>query len=331
MRYGEGADPVWRLHFRLAPAGKLGNLREFDKAESLIDEAEAGLHARDTRVRGAAPAAMRARLFLQAGRVADARRQAELATTAADRDAAPMLRPLAYSVLSTTSLYKGDLPAATEYLKRVRGKFATDQAVLYSSQHRALLESCGREVDEAEVVRAIGRRTAYNEEIGNSCTASVYLALAALLDTSDDLTGRAIGLLSYGSGSVAEFFAAVPVPGYRSQLRSEQHREAISRRREIGYADYRERHEQAFPVDGGDHPAPSTAATIPRRRRPPGRTGWPGRSGTSGSTSRARARRCPVPAAARCAAPAAWCCRRQGAAGYPQGFPDPGGHGTFGT
>ncbi|MFI5761492.1 hydroxymethylglutaryl-CoA synthase [Streptomyces sp. NPDC051563] len=122
--------------------------------------------------------------------------------------------------------------------------------------HRALLESCGREVDEAEAVRAIGRRTACNEEIGNSYTASVYLALAALLDTSDDLTGRAIGLLSYGSGSVAEFFAAVRVPGYRSQLRSGQHREAISRRREIGYPDYRERHEQAFPVDGGDHPAP---------------------------------------------------------------------------
>ncbi|MER5758627.1 hydroxymethylglutaryl-CoA synthase [Streptomyces sp. NPDC002082] len=122
--------------------------------------------------------------------------------------------------------------------------------------HRALLESCGREVDEAEVVRAVGRTTVYNEDIGNSYTASVYLGLAALLDNADDLTGQAIGLLSYGSGSVAEFFAGVPVPGYRAHLRSEQHREAIAGRREIGYADYRERHEQAFPVDGGDHPAP---------------------------------------------------------------------------
>lgn len=122
--------------------------------------------------------------------------------------------------------------------------------------HRALLESCGREVDEAEVIRAIGQTTAYNEEIGNSYTASVYLGLAALLDNADDLTGKAVGLLSYGSGSVAEFFAAIPVPGYRAHLRSEQHREAIARRRDIGYADYRERHEQAFPVDGGDHPAP---------------------------------------------------------------------------
>ncbi|MFI5866275.1 hydroxymethylglutaryl-CoA synthase [Streptomyces sp. NPDC051546] len=322
MRYGEGADPVWRLHFRLAPAGKLGNLREFDKAESLIDEAEAGLHARDTRVRGAAPAAMRARLFLQAGRVADARRQAELATTAADRDAAPMLRPLAYSVLSTISLHKGDLPAATEYLKRVRGEFATDQAVLYSSKHRALLETCGREVDEAEVVRAIGRTTAYNEEIGNSCTASVYLALAALLDTSDDLTGRAIGLLSYGSGSVAEFFAAVPVPGYRSQPRSEQH----------GVADLPAPGDRLRRLPGTPRAGP------PGRRRRPSRAEGDHRAVPAGRAVRAQAglRAALGPGVVLCrrrrvAAPAAWCCRRQGAAGYPQGFPDPGGHGTFGT
>ncbi|MCM1974136.1 MULTISPECIES: LuxR family transcriptional regulator [unclassified Streptomyces] len=135
VRYSDGVDPVWRLHFRLALAGKLANLREFDKAESLIDEAEAGLREPGTRVWDAAPAAMRARLFLQAGRVGDARRQAELATTAVDRDAVPLLRPLAYSVLSTILLYKGDLPAATEYLKRVQGESETDQAVLYSPQY----------------------------------------------------------------------------------------------------------------------------------------------------------------------------------------------------
>ncbi|MDD9379334.1 LuxR C-terminal-related transcriptional regulator [Streptomyces sp. ZAF1911] len=135
VRYSDGVDPVWRLHFRLALAGKLANLREFDKAESLIDDAEAGLHELGTRIWDAAPAAMRARLFLQAGRVGEARRQAELATTAVDPDAVPLLRPLAYSVLSTILLYKGDLPAATEYLKRVQGESETDQAVLYSPQY----------------------------------------------------------------------------------------------------------------------------------------------------------------------------------------------------
>ncbi|MET9854212.1 LuxR C-terminal-related transcriptional regulator [Streptomyces sp. NPDC006450] len=135
VRYSDGVDPVWRLHFRLALAGKLANLREFDKAESLIDEAEAGLHELGTPVWAAAPAAMRARLFLQAGRFGDARHQAELAAAAVGRDAVPILRPLVYSVLSTVFLYMGDLPAATEYLKRVKSEFETDQAALYSPQY----------------------------------------------------------------------------------------------------------------------------------------------------------------------------------------------------
>jgi DNA-binding NarL/FixJ family response regulator len=134
VRYSENVDPVWRLHFQLALAGKLANLREFDKAESLIIDAEAGLRGLPTPVWTAAPAAMRSRLFLQSGRMGDARREAELATTAVERDAVPMLRPLAYSVLSTASLYLGDLPAAIEYLKRAHSDVAS-QVVLDSAQY----------------------------------------------------------------------------------------------------------------------------------------------------------------------------------------------------
>lgn len=135
VRYSDNVDPVWRLHFQLALAGKLANLREFDRAESLINDAEAGLHGLSTQVWAAAPAAMRSRLFLQAGQFRDARRQAELATAAVGRDAVPMLRPLAFSVLSTVSLFTGDLPTATEHLKRAQSELARDWAVLYSAQY----------------------------------------------------------------------------------------------------------------------------------------------------------------------------------------------------
>jgi DNA-binding CsgD family transcriptional regulator len=135
VRYSDNFDPVWRLHFQLALAGKLANLREFEKAESLINEAEAGLQGLSTQVWAAAPAAMRSRLFLQAGRFGDARRQAELATAAVERDAVPMLRPLAFSVLSTVALYTGDLSTADEHLKRMQSELAGDQAVLYSAQY----------------------------------------------------------------------------------------------------------------------------------------------------------------------------------------------------
>ncbi|GAA0410852.1 hydroxymethylglutaryl-CoA synthase [Streptomyces luteireticuli] len=123
--------------------------------------------------------------------------------------------------------------------------------------HRHLLNYCGHEVDEATVARHIGQTTAYNSVVGNSYTASVYLALAALLDRADDMTGQAIGFLSYGSGSVAEFFGGTVVPGYREHLRTAAHREAIERRKPVDYARYRALHERSFPADGGDHPTPS--------------------------------------------------------------------------
>jgi DNA-binding CsgD family transcriptional regulator len=133
--YSDNVDPVWRLHFQLALAGKLANLREFDEAESLINDAEADLSGLSTPVWAAAPAALRSRLFLQSGRIGDARRQAETVTAAVERDAVPMLLPLAFSVLSTVSLYMGDLPTADEYSRRMQSELARDQAVFYSVQY----------------------------------------------------------------------------------------------------------------------------------------------------------------------------------------------------
>ncbi|MBC2900347.1 hydroxymethylglutaryl-CoA synthase [Streptomyces cupreus] len=123
--------------------------------------------------------------------------------------------------------------------------------------HRQLLNHCGHGVDEDRVSRDLALTTAYNNVIGNSYTASVYLALAALLDQADDLTDRAIGFLSYGSGSVAEFFAGTAVPGYRDHLRTKAHREAIDRRTPVDHARYRGLHEFSFPADGGDHRTPA--------------------------------------------------------------------------
>ncbi|MGW6532880.1 hydroxymethylglutaryl-CoA synthase [Streptomyces venezuelae] len=122
--------------------------------------------------------------------------------------------------------------------------------------HRHLLEYCGHDSGKDAIEAALGHTTAYNRVIGNSYTASVYLALAALLDQAEDLSGRPVGFLSYGSGSVAEFFAGHVVPGYRAQLRTAEHRAVIERRRPLDYADYRELHERSFPTDGGGYPTP---------------------------------------------------------------------------
>ena len=123
--------------------------------------------------------------------------------------------------------------------------------------HRHLLNYCGYDTAKEAVEAAVGQTTAYNAVVGNSYTASVYLGLAALLDQAEDLSGRPVGFLSYGSGSVAEFFAGTVSPGYREALRTAAHREAIERRKPVGFAEYRALHGRSFPVDGGDYPTPS--------------------------------------------------------------------------
>jgi hydroxymethylglutaryl-CoA synthase len=126
--------------------------------------------------------------------------------------------------------------------------------------HRHLLQHCGHDTGKAAIDRAVGDTTTYNADIGNSYTASMFLALAALLDHAGELDGQAIGFFSYGSGSVAELFAGTVRPGYRAHLRAAAHRAAIARRQDIDYARYRELHEHSFPVDGGEYLVPRQAA-----------------------------------------------------------------------
>ncbi len=114
--------------------------------------------------------------------------------------------------------------------------------------HRALAAHVGAEPDESQITASTG----YNRQLGNSYTASLYLALAALLDEDDDLDGARIGFFSYGSGSVGELFAGVVSPGYRTLRRAEATRAALSARRPLSVAEYRELHANVHADDDGD-------------------------------------------------------------------------------
>ncbi|MCZ4066243.1 MULTISPECIES: hydroxymethylglutaryl-CoA synthase [Microbacterium] len=105
--------------------------------------------------------------------------------------------------------------------------------------HRALGQHVGVELDP-ELVTAT---TGYNRRIGNSYTASLYIALAALLDGENDLTGSRIGLFSYGSGSVSEFFTLVVQPGYREATRGAETEAILAARTAVDVPTYRELHD----------------------------------------------------------------------------------------
>lgn len=120
--------------------------------------------------------------------------------------------------------------------------------------HRHLATLAGSNLTPAEVTEYLEETMRYNRLIGNSYTASVYVALASLLDHhAEDLAGARVGLASYGSGSVAEFFAGVVQPGYRDHLRSAEHAAMIDSRVTLDHTAYEVLHKTTLPEDGREY------------------------------------------------------------------------------
>ncbi len=97
----------------------------------------------------------------------------------------------------------------------------------------------------------IGNSLIYNQEVGNCYTASLYLSVISLLENaSEDLSDKLIGLYSYGSGSVGEFFAARVVAGYKNWLQQKAHQEMLNARQELTFAEYESFYSFKIPTDG---------------------------------------------------------------------------------
>jgi hydroxymethylglutaryl-CoA synthase len=87
----------------------------------------------------------------------------------------------------------------------------------------------------------------YNRRLGNSYTASLYAALAALLDHDAELAGRRVGMFSYGSGSVSEFLTGIVQPGYRTRSGADRVAAALDARVPLEVPECRELHARAYP------------------------------------------------------------------------------------
>lgn len=148
--------------------------------------------------------------------------------------------------LSTRAYMDAVLGAWDDYRAHGGAEFADIDHFVYHQPftkmarkaHARLAQHNGAE----SVPEAFESTFTYNIQLGNSYTASMYAGLAALLDSDDDLTGKRIGLLSYGSGSVGEVLSGIVQPGYREHVRAEQTRAALENRQRIALEDYRALH-----------------------------------------------------------------------------------------
>ena len=106
---------------------------------------------------------------------------------------------------------------------------------------------------QAELQELFQLSTIFSRNVGNIYTGSLYLGLLSLLEQDSQLAeGDRIGLFSYGSGAVGEFFTAILEEGYKSQLAIETHKSLFDSRQQISIADYETIFSQQLPQDGSE-------------------------------------------------------------------------------
>jgi polyketide biosynthesis 3-hydroxy-3-methylglutaryl-CoA synthase-like enzyme PksG len=86
--------------------------------------------------------------------------------------------------------------------------------------------------------RRVEPSLAYPRVVGNLCSASVYLALASLIEQSRPAEDARVGLFSYGSGCSSEFFSGVVPAGAAERLKPLRIAERLRNRIELTFEEY---------------------------------------------------------------------------------------------
>ena len=116
-------------------------------------------------------------------------------------------------------------------------------AKLVQRTHRHLAKTNGVEGQKSLSPDWLEESLIYGKEIGNCYTASLYLGILSLLEnSSEELSGKLLGLYSYGSGSTAEFLSAQVVPGYKDYLPTTKLGDLLTRRISLSFDDYLKLH-----------------------------------------------------------------------------------------
>lgn len=145
-----------------------------------------------------------------------------------------------------------------EYQRRTQTSLADFEAICfhlpYSKMGKKALLPILEEADETTQTRLLANyeeSIRYTKAIGNIYTGSLYLGLCSLLDNQDKLAaGHRIGLFSYGSGAVAEFFTGRLAENFKTAIRTNEHLDLLANRTALSMTEYEELFKQKLPVDG---------------------------------------------------------------------------------
>lgn len=119
--------------------------------------------------------------------------------------------------------------------------FHTPFVGMVKGAHRHLMRraaGASREEIEADFARRVAPSLVYCAEVGNTYTASLYVALCGTLDHATGPAQQRIGLFSYGSGCASEFFSGVIGPSSQLALARRHLHDALERRRLLTMPEY---------------------------------------------------------------------------------------------
>ncbi|QIK69008.1 hydroxymethylglutaryl-CoA synthase [Erysipelothrix sp. HDW6C] len=107
----------------------------------------------------------------------------------------------------------------------------------YSKMGLKALRTIADEEDHATLFKNFKDSTYYNRSVGNIYAGSLYLSLVSLLEKGSLHAGDRIGLFSYGSGAVGEFFSGILQPDYKNALVAD-HDEMLQKRTALNIKEY---------------------------------------------------------------------------------------------
>ncbi|MCH8646375.1 hydroxymethylglutaryl-CoA synthase [Staphylococcus lugdunensis] len=153
--------------------------------------------------------------------------------------------PLVDGALSKDAYIRSFQQAWKTYASRQHKSLADFAAlcfhVPFTKMGKKALDSILTDTDETTAERlesGYQAATHYNRYVGNIYTGSLYLSLISLLEHHDLHAGQTIGLFSYGSGSVGEFFSATLVEDFEQHLSHKAHQNSLDQRIELSIEQY---------------------------------------------------------------------------------------------
>lgn len=116
---------------------------------------------------------------------------------------------------------------------------------------KALLAALENESSEEQerILTKYEASIVYSRQVGNLYTGSLYLGLISLLENAQLNAGEQIGLFSYGSGTVAEFFSGNLVEGYQKYLFTDLHQKQLAERKGLSIVEYEKMFKDTLDTD----------------------------------------------------------------------------------